>query len=177
VSIPIRIAVRVDFEDGSQHEYEVLGPAAVAMPEGLSGAWRPEPVTTRDKAAGMARELERQQEREFFVRLLRVVADDDDLDPAEVEFAVITAGREGAVYWPWAKGEIVAVPVDGYRDLREGRGFHKYDIGEERFGRDWEAAKRRSDEVKAGPDVDMFAQAKSRERPPRGPVSLPEPQP
>jgi hypothetical protein len=159
VSIPVRIAVRVDFEDGSQHEYEVLGPAAVAVPEGLP-AWVPEPVATRDAAAAMARELERRQEREFLVRLLRVVADDAELDPAEVEFAVITAGRRehGAItYWPWEKGEIVAVPVDGYRDLREGRGFHKYDIGRELFGRDWEAAKRRSDEVKAGPDVDMFA--------------------
>ena len=101
-------------------------------------------------------------DREFLLRLLRVAADDDDLDPAEFEFAVITAGRGdiGAVsYWPWDKGEILAVPVDGYgsRDLKEGRSFNKYDIREERFGRDWEAAKRRSAEVKAGPDVDMFA--------------------
>lgn len=113
-----------------------------------------------EAAACTARELEWQREREFLVRLLRVTADDDELDPAEAEFAVVTAGRgEGCpvTYWPWDKGEIVAVPVGGYRDLREGRSFDKYDIRAERFGRDWAAAKRRSDEVKAGPDVDMFA--------------------
>ena len=103
-------------------------------------------------------------DREFLLRLLRIAADDDDLDPAELEFAVITAGRsEGrsVTYWPWAKGEVLAVPLEdlGSRDLKEGRSFSKYDIREELFGRDWEAANRRSAEVKAGPDVDMFARA------------------
>jgi hypothetical protein len=101
-------------------------------------------------------------EREFLVRLLRVATGRDDLDPSEFEFAVVTAGRGqgGAVtYWPWEKGEILAVPLEdlGSRDLREGRSFAKYDVREERFGRDWDAAERRSAEVKAGPDVDMFA--------------------
>jgi hypothetical protein len=105
-------------------------------------------------------------DREFLIRLLRIAADEEDLDPAEFEFAVITAGRgEGrpVTYWPWDKGEILAVPVDGYgsRDLKEGRSFSKYDIREERFGRDWEAAQRRSDEVKAGPDIDMFARTEA----------------
>jgi hypothetical protein len=162
VSIPIRIAVRVDFEDGSQHEYEVRGPDAVPMPEAPPGTWWPESATTQGAAARMMRELERQREREFLLRLLRVAADDDDLDPAELEFAVITAGRgQGScvAYWPWEKGEVLAVPLEdlGSRDLREGRSFSKYDIRAERFGRDWEAAKKRSDEVRAGPDVDMFA--------------------
>jgi len=105
-------------------------------------------------------------DREFLLRLLRITADDDDLDPAELESAVITAGRgQGSLvaYWPWEKGEILAVPVEdfGSRDLREGRSFNKYDIRAERFGRDWEAAKRRSSEVKAGPDVDMFARTEA----------------
>jgi hypothetical protein len=109
-------------------------------------------------------------DREFLLRLLRVAADDDDLDPAELEFAVITAGRGegGSVrYWPWEKGEILAVPLEDYgsRDLKEGRSFNKYDIRAERFGRDWEAAVRRSDEVKAAPDVDMFAQPRREARP------------
>jgi len=102
---------------------------------------------------------------DFLVWLLRVVADDEELDPSQVEFAVITAGRMegGAItYWPWQKGEIVAVPVDGYRDLREGRGFHKYDIGQERFGRDYAAAKRRSDEVKSARDADWIDHPESR---------------
>lgn len=104
-------------------------------------------------------------DREFMVNLLRVVADDPELDPFAVEFAVITGGRKenGAItYWPWEKGEIVAVPIDGHRDLREGRGFHKYDIGRERFGRDYEAAKRRSDEVKAARDADWRDRPDSR---------------
>lgn len=104
-------------------------------------------------------------DREFLVHLLRVVADDPELDPFAVEFAVITAGRRehGAItYWPWQKGEIVAVPVGGQRDLREGRGFHKYDIGQERFGRDYAAAKRRSDEVKAARDADWQDNPESR---------------
>ena len=80
-------------------------------------------------------------DREFLLRLLRVVADNDELDPAELEFAVITAGRGGNgsdAYWPWEKGEILAVPLEdlGSRDLREGRSFDKYDIRAERFGRD-----------------------------------------
>ena len=44
--IPIRIAVRVDFSDGSQHEYEVRGKDAVPAPGGF---W-PEGVVTSDVA-------------------------------------------------------------------------------------------------------------------------------
>jgi hypothetical protein len=110
------------------------------------------------------------EDREFLLRLLRVAADNDDLDPADYEFAVITAGRSrhGAVtYWPWEKGEVLAVPLEdfGSRDLKEGRSFAKYDVREERFGRDWEAAVRRSTEVKAAPDVDMFAQPRQKAHP------------
>lgn len=55
-TLPIRIAVRVDFNDGSHHEYEVLGPDAVAtaeLPEGpLQGFW-PQGVVTTDVATRM----------------------------------------------------------------------------------------------------------------------------
>jgi hypothetical protein len=34
--LPIRIAIRVDFNDGSQHEYEVRSPDAVDAPLGLA---------------------------------------------------------------------------------------------------------------------------------------------
>lgn len=34
-TLPIRIAIRVDFSDGSQHEYEVRGPDAVDAPAGM----------------------------------------------------------------------------------------------------------------------------------------------
>ena len=108
-------------------------------------------------------------DREFLLRLLRVTADDDELDPSEFEFAVITAGRgQGALvnYWPWEKGEVLAVPLEdfGSRDLKAGRKFSKYDIRAERFGRDWVAAVRRSDEVTAAPDVDMFARPRREAR-------------
>jgi hypothetical protein len=109
-------------------------------------------------------------DREFLLRLLRVAADNENLDPAHYEFAVITAGRgdAGAVsYWPWEKGEVLAVPLEDYgsRDLKEGRSFNKYDIRAERFGRDWEAAVRRSGKVKAAPDVDMFSTPQREARP------------
>ena len=45
--LPIRIAVRVDLDDGSQHEYEVRGPDAVPAP----GGFHPEGVVTSDVAA------------------------------------------------------------------------------------------------------------------------------
>ena len=112
---------------------------------------------------------------DFLLRLLRLAADDDDLDPDDLEFAVITGGttlrpgdpngplRGQAVklrevsYYPFEKGEIIVLPKEGHRDLRTGRSTSKYDVHEERFGRDWEAARRRSDEVKAAPDWDAFA--------------------
>ena len=46
MSIPIRIAVCIDFGDGSQHEYEVRGPGVTTAPGGL---W-PEGVCTEDQA-------------------------------------------------------------------------------------------------------------------------------
>jgi hypothetical protein len=49
LALPIRIAVRVDFDDGSQHEYEVhTQDTAVPLP----GFW-PEGVVTTDVAARM----------------------------------------------------------------------------------------------------------------------------
>jgi hypothetical protein len=112
---------------------------------------------------------------EFLTRLLRIAADDDDMDPGSLEFAVITGGtthvagdangplrgqviKVPVTYWPFEKGEIVVLPEDGHREpLGAGRSTAKCDVVEERFGRDYEAAKRRSDEVKAAPDRDAFA--------------------
>lgn len=107
--------------------------------------------------------------RDFLIRLLHVAAEDDELDPDDLEFAVITGGtthvvRGGKVvqadevsYWPFEKGEIIVLPKEGYREPFGGRSTAKYDVSEERFGDDWEAAKRRSDEVKAAPDRDAFS--------------------
>jgi hypothetical protein len=113
-------------------------------------------------------------DREFLVRLLQVAAEDDELDPDELEFAVITGGTtlvagdpngplrgktvqlDEVRYYPFEKGEIIILPKEGYREPFGGRSTAKYDVSEERFGRDWEAAKRRSDEVKAAPDRDAF---------------------
>jgi len=46
VTLPIRITVRVDFDDGSQHDYEVRTADAVPAPAGF---W-PEAVVTSDTA-------------------------------------------------------------------------------------------------------------------------------
>jgi len=113
---------------------------------------------------------------DFLLRLLRVAAEDDELDPDELGFAVITGGTTVAAgnpngpqrgqlvhlgevrYWPFRKGEIVVVPQDGYREpFGEGRSLAKWDVDYERFGQDWQAAKRRSGEVLAAPDRDAFA--------------------
>src|SRR5215471_14709781 len=114
---------------------------------------------------------------DFLLRLLRFAAGDDDLDPARLEFAVITAGSTWFVgdpnnprtagktfksrevrYYPFQKGEILVLPKDGYREpFGPGRSTAKYDVAEERFGQDWEAAKGRSEEVLAAPDKDGFA--------------------
>lgn len=111
----------------------------------------------------------------FLAQLLRVAADDGDLDPGELEFAVITGGSRYCVvrkpgggtavekgpavkYWPFEKGEIIVLPKDGYRGpFGEGRSVAKWDVSYEQFGRDYVAAKRCSDEVKAAPDRDLFA--------------------
>ena len=112
---------------------------------------------------------------EFLLWLLRVAAEDYDLDPDQLEFAVVTGGRTTVpgdpngplrgqlvrvpvTYWPFEKGEIIGLPVEGGREpLGDGRSVYKYDVGYERFGRDYPAAKRCSDEVLAAPDRDAFA--------------------
>lgn len=113
---------------------------------------------------------------EFLLRLLRLAADDDDLDPDGLEFAVITGGRTVApgnangpqrgqlvtlkkpTFWPFEQGELIVLPREGYREpFGAGRSTAKYDVSEERFGSDYEAAKRRSEQVKAAPPVDAFA--------------------
>jgi hypothetical protein len=115
-------------------------------------------------------------ETEFLTRLLRIAADDENLNPDSLEFAVITGGstcRPGdpngplrgqivdlgeVSYYPFRKGEILVLPKDSYREpFGRGRSTAKYDVVEERFGHSWEAALRRSEEVKAAPDHDAFA--------------------
>ena len=118
----------------------------------------------------------------FLLRLLRIAAADDSLNPDDLEFAVITAGsavtetpaqipyypgipgsgkrrrpRTHVEYYPFEKGEIIVLPKEGYREpFGIGRSTAKWDVTEERFGHDWDAAVRRSAEVKAAPDRDGF---------------------
>lgn len=47
---PIRIAVRIDFSDGTEHDYEVRGADAVDVP---AGEFWPEGVVTADVAGRM----------------------------------------------------------------------------------------------------------------------------
>jgi hypothetical protein len=115
-----------------------------------------------------------EDDREFYLRLLRIATEDADLDPAELEFAVITGGtthvagnpngpmrgqvvRVPVTYYPFEKGEVIVLPADGFREAFGGRSTSKYDVQTERFGRDWDAAMRRSAEVKAAPARDAFA--------------------
>ena len=58
--LPIRIAIRVDFSDGSEHEYEVRGPDAVEPPGPLQGFW-PAAVVTADVAERMKHDNARSQ--------------------------------------------------------------------------------------------------------------------
>lgn len=172
-NLPIRIAVRVDFEDGSSHEYDVRTPEAVAP---LAGMFWPEGVVTRDVRTRMDLEMARQREIDGLRALLRAAADDDDLDVAALGFAVITAGTTVGVgdangplrgqtiqlgevrFYPFEKGEIIVLPEDEYREpFGRGRSTAKYSVVTEWFGRDYEAAKRRSAEVKAARSVDGFA--------------------
>jgi hypothetical protein len=60
MTIPVRIAVRVDFSDGSQHEHEVRTQDAVPAPGGF---W-PEGVTTPDTAKRIEHDRGRQEEIE-----------------------------------------------------------------------------------------------------------------
>jgi hypothetical protein len=57
--LPIRIAVRIDFADGSQHEHEVRTSDAVPAVEGFF----PEGVVTADVAARMRHDLEQERQR------------------------------------------------------------------------------------------------------------------
>ena len=56
--LPIRITVRVDFDDGSQHEHEVRAPGTVPAPGGF---W-PEGVVTADVAQRMEHDRVQQEE-------------------------------------------------------------------------------------------------------------------
>lgn len=114
---------------------------------------------------------------DFLLRLLRIAAGDDDLDPGRLGFAVITGGRRnvpgsgpmaGQVvtldevsFRPFSQGEILVLEGDefGREPFGDERKPAKWDVACEWFGRDFEAAKRRSDEVKAAPGRDAFASA------------------
>lgn len=74
MTLPIRISVRVDFDDGSQHEYEVRGPDAVPAPGGF---W-PEGVVTADVAQRI--EHDRKQTAEIVAQTAEIVSLRDDLD-------------------------------------------------------------------------------------------------
>lgn len=104
---------------------------------------------------------------EFLTRLLRTAAGDDALDPDELGFAVITAGytetagqgqMAGQIiklpepsFWPFSQGEILILHGSQYgrEPFGEGRKPAKWSVDCEWFGHDYEAAKRRSDEVRA----------------------------
>ena len=104
---------------------------------------------------------------DFLLRLLRIAAGDDDLDPDNLGFAVITSGytetagqgrMAGQIvkfsepsFWPFEKGEVIVLPDIYGREPFGGRKPSKWDVGCEWFGRDYEAAERRSDEVRAAP--------------------------
>lgn len=57
---PIRIAVRIDFSDGSEHSYDVRAEDAVAIP--LGAAFWPEGVVTPDVAKRMEHDRKQQEE-------------------------------------------------------------------------------------------------------------------
>ena len=57
---PIRISVRLDFDDGSEHTYEVRGPSAVDAP--LVPHWVPAAVMSADAAERVEHDRKRQEE-------------------------------------------------------------------------------------------------------------------
>ena len=73
MTLPVRIAVRIDFDDGSQHEHEVRGQDVVPAPGGF---W-PEGVVTTDVAKRIEHDRGRQEEIEKLradLDVLRAVA-------------------------------------------------------------------------------------------------------
>lgn len=112
---------------------------------------------------------------DFLLRVLRVAAEDEDLDPDLLGFAVITSGytetagsgrMAGQIvklgtpsFWPFEQGEIVVLYGSAFdrEPFGEGRKPSKWDVGCEWFGHDWAAANRRSAEVLAAPARDALA--------------------
>lgn len=86
---------------------------------------------------------------EYLLTLLWFAANREDFDPSECGFAVATEtyGRNGS-WFPFERGEvIVRYGEDGREPFGEGRQPDKWSVHFEWFGRDLEAAKRRSAEV------------------------------
>jgi hypothetical protein len=75
MSIPIRMAVRISFDDGAEHDYEVRSPSAIDAP--IGGFW-PEGVVTPDVAKRMEYDQKRQKEirdlRDELVEATRLIA-------------------------------------------------------------------------------------------------------
>jgi hypothetical protein len=112
---------------------------------------------------------------DFLLHLLRIAAEDDDLNPDHLGFAVITGGRrdvpgtgpmagqivtlDEVSFRPFSQGEILVLAGDecGREPFGEGRKPAKWDVACEWFGHDYAAAKRRSNEVKSAPARDAFA--------------------
>ncbi len=89
--LPIRITVRVDFDNGSQHDYEVRAPGVVPAPGGF---W-PEGVVTSDVAQRIeyarkrAAEIEKlKRERDALRRLLRTAAEGGQISPGAAAAAL-----------------------------------------------------------------------------------------
>jgi hypothetical protein len=74
MALPIRITVRVDFNDGTQHEYEVRTPDAVPAP----GGFYPEGVVTSDVAQRIEYDRKRTEELES-LRAMRAQWEDEQI--------------------------------------------------------------------------------------------------
>lgn len=108
--LPIRISVRVDFDDGSEHSYEVRTPDAVPAPEGF---W-PEAVVTSDTAARIGYAAKRAEEIKSLradldvllpvaVLYLDAFTDDDRMSlPEKLRLQGVEeiVERRGGRYWP-----------------------------------------------------------------------------
>jgi hypothetical protein len=94
MSIPIRMAIRITFDDGIEHDYEVRSPAGVDAP--ISAFW-PEGVVTPD----VAKRMEYDQERQREIDALRAALGKADAELAQVDQILREHGFEDP---PGARG-------------------------------------------------------------------------